>query len=108
MGKGTCNVLGVIGVRRERGIHGDPNDVLAGRHGILPVPAVEHEILAADVLAVRVGPPDADPLVARCGPRATCAVGPRSPSVCYGVRVAHAEAPLRGAPELAGRGIYKL
>src|SRR5262249_50177497 len=50
---------------RERRVHGDANEVVAGRHRRLPVAAIEQEVLAAKLPNVHVGPALADALIPR-------------------------------------------
>src|SRR5690349_9880996 len=61
VGVGAC----LAGSRAERRVDGDANHVLAWRHGVLTVAAVEHEVLAAKMEVIRIGPAGADALIAR-------------------------------------------
>src|SRR5262245_51330627 len=90
----------------------DPNDVVAGRYRRLPVAAVEHEVLPAELPDVDIRPALADPLIARHADSAT------APEVRFVVGVAgvglvllninHAEAALGRAPNEPGSGVNQL
>src|SRR5262245_47006530 len=61
----------LVTCRDKPRIDRDPDDVVTGWHRRLPVAAVEHEILPAELPDVDVRPAFADPLIARHADRAT-------------------------------------
>src|SRR5437899_13097967 len=110
---GIREAADLSGYRDKPRIHRDPNDVVARRHRILTVSAVEHEILPDELEDIRVRPAMADPLIAGN------ADSPATPEERWsgrgaserrgsGIRVEHAEPTLGGAPYLPCVGIDQL
>src|SRR5215471_4013219 len=92
------------GLGNEARIDGDPNDVLARRHGILAITAVQDEILTAEEPNVLIRPAGADSLVSRYA-HATTGPKPRltrgyDAQIAGGLDIDHAEPALGHAPNL--------
>src|SRR5262245_12531608 len=104
--KRICIPARFTGLGNEAGIDGDPNDVVARRHRILSIAAVQNEVLTAEEPNVLIRPAGDDSLVSR-HTDATTSTKLRltrgyDAQIACGLDVDHAESALGHAPNLPG------